>query len=128
MPPRPPRYVNPAVTLGRAMRPREIKTAKASGDLNRPHSRARGYDRAWQRLRAWFLSNNPWCRLCERKGIATPATTADHVLTIEERPDLRLDPDNLQSLCAPCHSSVKQREDRRRKRLLEKEARAKGGA
>ena len=123
MPPRPPRYVNPAVTLGRQMRPREPKTAKASGDENRPSSHARGYDRAWQRLRLWFLKRNPWCVMCDAKGIATGATDADHILTIEERPDLRLDPTNLQALCAPCHASVKQRQDRKRKRLLAKAAR-----
>ena len=125
MPPRPPRYVNPALTASRAMRPREPKTAKASGDENRPSSHARGYDRAWSRLRAWFLTGNPWCRMCDEKGRAVPALIADHVLTIEERPDLRLDPTNLQSLCGPCHSSVKQRQDKRRKRLLAREAKAK---
>ncbi len=62
--------------------------------------------------------------MCDEKGRAVPALVADHILTIEERPDLRLDETNLQSLCGPCHSSVKQRQDKRRKRLLAKEAKA----
>lgn len=125
MPPRPPAYTNPAVTASRQARPREVRTARLSGDENRPSSHARGYDRAWGRLRRWFLARNPWCKLCDEKGIAEAAVIADHVLTIEERPDLRLDPTNLQSLCGPCHSSTKQRQDRRRKKALAR-AKARG--
>lgn len=120
MPPRPPSYRNPLLALPGA-RPREPKTAKASGDHARPHSRARGYDRTWERLRKMHLNANPYCVMCkDRDGRDVPADTVDHRITIEERPDLRLDQDNLQSLCAPCHSSRKQREDRRRKRERER--------
>jgi 5-methylcytosine-specific restriction protein A len=69
------------------------------------------------------LNEHPWCRFHLE---ATPsrvvvATVVDHVLTIEEAPERRLDPSNLQSLCKPCHDRIKQREDnaRRRARLRE---------
>lgn len=115
MPPRPPVYRNPL--LAHPARPRERKSAKASGDHARPHSRARGYDRTWERLRLMHLNAHPYCVMCrEREGRDVPADTVDHKVTIEERPDLRLDPDNLQSLCAPCHSRWKQREDKARRR------------
>jgi 5-methylcytosine-specific restriction protein A len=34
----------------------------------------------------------------------------DHIIPIEERPDLRLDLSNLQSACKPCHSAKTMRE------------------
>lgn len=114
MPKRPPVYVNRVVAHNRAMRPREPKTAQASGDHNRPHSRARGYDRTWERLRRMHLNEHPFCVFCERKGRVTVATVADHIQTIEEAPERRLDPTNIQSLCAPCHNGEKQRLDRAR--------------
>lgn len=116
MPRKPPVFVNAVVARNRAARPRERKTARQSGDHNRPHSRARGYDRTWERLRRRHLNANPWCAECLKRGVVTPATVGDHVITIEERPDLRLDPANIQSLCASCHSSIKQRQDVARKR------------
>ena len=30
---------------------------------------------------------------------------ADHIIPIEERPDLRLDLDNMRTLCSPCHGA-----------------------
>lgn len=111
MPKLPPVYRPPIPGGKSGVHARQKKTAALSGDRNRPHSRARGYDRAWERLRARHLANNPWCVFCLRKGIVTPATVGDHIETIEDRPDLRLDDDNVQSLCKPCHDGEKQRQD-----------------
>lgn len=33
-----------------------------------------------------------------------PATVVDHIKDIATHPDLRLDDDNLQSMCAQCHN------------------------
>lgn len=62
------------------------------------------------------LNNNPWCVMCDEIGVARIATVCDHKITIEERPDLRLDPENLQSLCKAHHDGRKQREDRARRK------------
>lgn len=62
----------------------------------------------WQKLRAFQLAMEPLCWMCEDEGRATQATVADH------------DPPHegdvhafwhgkLRSLCAPHHSSDKQR-------------------
>jgi len=37
--------------------------------------------------------------------------TVDHIQPRRRRPDLALDPGNLQTLCATCHSSAKQRHE-----------------
>ena len=70
---------------------------------NRGSPESRGYDKAWFVLRARHLRANPLCLMCYAKGIETKAEHVDHVTSIKQRPDLRLDPANLQSLCGPHH-------------------------
>ena len=62
------------------------------------------YDRRWQRLRLVILARDPLCVFCLRDGRIAPSAVVDHIKPIAERPDLRLDPDNLRGLCAPCHN------------------------
>lgn len=78
----------------------------------RTSSAARGYDYAWQKLRAQHLLLHPLCAPCRRSGLTVPATTVDHVEPIRKAPHRRLDPTNLESQCAHCHSSRKQSEER----------------
>ena len=65
----------------------------------------RGYDRPWRRLRLWHLRQQPLCAACEAEGTTTAAELVDHIVPIAEDPARRLDPTNLQSLCAPCHAA-----------------------
>lgn len=91
---------------------------------------ARGYDRAWKRARARFLSARcrpcadlltplSICSECRGSGLANAfcaeclagdrfvaATQVDHVIRFQERPELRLDPRNFQGICDR-HSSLK---------------------
>jgi 5-methylcytosine-specific restriction protein A len=53
----------------------------------------------WQKLRLFKLANNPLCEQCEREGRITPARAVDHVIPLAVDWSLRLDYDNLQSLC-----------------------------
>lgn len=71
---------------------------KANLDRHRPSSEARGYDAAWRAVRRQFLAAHPICRC------GAPATEADHIKTVRERPDLRLSWSNLEARCKPCHS------------------------
>jgi 5-methylcytosine-specific restriction enzyme A len=112
MPQRPPVY-RPPIPGGIR------KTAQRSGDRNRAHSRARGYDRTWERLRRKQLSEFPLCAKCLEKDHVRAATVADHVVPISVDPTRRLDQSNLQSLCKPHHDSAKQREDRALRKSLE---------
>ncbi|WP_338150481.1 HNH endonuclease [Rhizobium laguerreae] len=41
-----------------------------------------------------------------------PATLVDHIVSIRRAPHRRMDRSNWQSLCAPCHNSIKQRLER----------------
>jgi 5-methylcytosine-specific restriction protein A len=59
---------------------------------------------AWRGLRAVHLGNHPLCVHCEREGRITPATVVDHIVEIKQGGG-RLDPSNLQSLCASHHAT-----------------------
>ncbi|WP_432206025.1 HNH endonuclease signature motif containing protein [Brucella rhizosphaerae] len=44
---------------------------------------------------------NPYCTA---DGCEAPATEADHIKSIKEAPELRLEWSNLRALCKSCHS------------------------
>ena len=81
---------------------------KARFDQQRPTARARGYDSKWDRERADYLKAHPRCVMC-----SNPSRVVDH--KTPHRGDKRLfwSRSNWQALCTPCHSSRKQREERR---------------
>jgi 5-methylcytosine-specific restriction endonuclease McrA len=64
----------------------------------------------WRKLRAQQLIEEPLCRYCDQAGKVTPATVADHVIP-HRGDEAKFWGGELQSLCAACHSSAKQREE-----------------
>jgi 5-methylcytosine-specific restriction endonuclease McrA len=72
----------------------------------------RGYDGSWQQLRKQHLASHPFCSACADEGVTRIARVVDHIQSLRERPDLRLDPINLQSLCWPCHNRKTNKYDR----------------
>ena len=73
----------------------------AEADKRRPTARQRGYDAAWQKVRKDFLARNP---RCSHPACSAPATEPDHILSVRERPDLRLSWSNLRPFCKRHHS------------------------
>jgi len=69
----------------------------------RPSSSARGYDYAWQKVRALKLEEQPLCEVCLRAGRTTPACDVDHIQPIIAGGE-RLEMANLQSICRRCHN------------------------
>ncbi len=65
------------------------------------------YDGAWRRLRAKFLAANPVCCV---PGCGFPATEADHIVSVRECLQRRLDWSNLRGMCKPHHSARTARE------------------
>lgn len=63
-----------------------------------PYSTAR-----WQKLRRYKLSLNPLCEHCLLERRTTPAQHVDHIKAIKQG-GCPWDMDNLQSLCASCHT------------------------
>lgn len=76
-------------------------------------SSQRGYDRDWTELRERKITQDPLCEHCKKGGRVEPAAEVDHIIPFEGKEDpLRLDWDNLQSLCRTCHKR-KTAEDQR---------------
>lgn len=65
----------------------------------------------WQRMREAQLSAHPLCVYCLEREEVTAADTVDHIKPHRGDDALMWDAENLQSLCASCHSSRGQRED-----------------
>lgn len=66
----------------------------------------------WKRRRLQQLQSAPLCAYCEREDRTTLAEIADHIEPHREDWD-RFWFGKLQSLCWPCHSGTKQREEAR---------------
>ncbi|MCA9262133.1 MAG: HNH endonuclease, partial [Planctomycetales bacterium] len=93
------------MTLARSKTLAELKAAKQGEPANvyeqrRGTSTQRGYDKAWRRLRAEKIANDPLCEECLKRDRLTPTEEVDHVEPFQGPDDpLRLDYDNLRSLC-----------------------------
>ena len=83
--------------------------ARAKGE----GSTARGYGYKWQKARERFLSANPLCCYCQRKGLITSASVVDHIEPHRGNESLFWDESNWQPLCKPCHDVTKAREEGR---------------
>ncbi|MGB3643075.1 MAG: hypothetical protein WBG88_09210 [Mesorhizobium sp.] len=70
-------------------------------------------DGSWQATRERQLTAEPLCRMCREVGRLIPATVCDHIERHGGEP-VRFWCGPFQSLCASCHSSEKQREERQR--------------
>lgn len=64
----------------------------------------------WQRRREEQFNRQPLCEMCLLSEEITAANTADHIRPHRGDPVLFWE-GALQSLCAPCHSQLKQREE-----------------
>ncbi|MBF6792140.1 HNH endonuclease [Acinetobacter baumannii] len=62
----------------------------------------RGYGHAWRKLRESILERDGYlCVHCRAVGRVSPATDVDHIKA--KAFGGTDEPDNLQSLCSPCH-------------------------
>jgi len=76
--------------------------------LRDPRAKAFYHSAAWMRMRELILArDHGLCQECLRQGRYTPATAVHHKQELLERWDLRLDPDNLESLCDECHNRMR---------------------
>jgi 5-methylcytosine-specific restriction endonuclease McrA len=61
-----------------------------------------GSTREWRRLRARVVAEEPICWL-RLPGCTVRSTTADHIIPISVRPDLRMVRSNLRGACSHCN-------------------------
>lgn len=62
-------------------------------------------------MRARQLEAEPLCRMHEALKQLVQATVADHIKAHRGDEELFFDPENLQSLCKPCHDAHKQAQE-----------------
>jgi len=77
-------------------------------EAQRGTSAERGYDATWRKLRAAYLREHPLCECdaCQGGKVrVTAAQVVNHRIDIAERPDLRLEWDNLQSMSKAHHDA-----------------------
>jgi 5-methylcytosine-specific restriction endonuclease McrA len=77
----------------------------SSGRATWHHFYTGGY---WQRRRRLQLLAHPLCAFCAERGAVARATVVDHVKPHRGNWNLFV-LGELQSLCGPCHNSIKQR-------------------
>lgn len=78
------------------------KARQVAFDKERGSAAERGYDSAWRALRLKFLKMHPDC---SEPGCCRPANEVDHIISVRDRPDLRLAWKNLRPFCKPHHSA-----------------------
>ena len=86
-------------------RPIFKKQAKWTSNKKRKNPYPLQNDKRWKQVRNQFIDQNPWCARHQIAGRLVGAQHVDHILPVRLRPDLAYDPEWLQSLCQPCHSS-----------------------
>lgn len=64
---------------------------------------ARGYGYDWRTLSESIRKDRPICEDCLLSGKITPSSECHHKVKIRDDERLRLDPDNILSLCSECH-------------------------
>jgi 5-methylcytosine-specific restriction endonuclease McrA len=133
------------VEQGEPRCPEHLAKARRALDQARGNSTERGYDADHRRLRILCFRRDSWqcvdcgwepeiVRVFREVGLGVPPTQkvldelrrafargdrhlhADHRIPIAERPELRLDLDNLRTLCDRCHRAKTMRESVRRDR------------
>lgn len=65
----------------------------------------------WLNARALHLMKFPLCEACKRAGRIEPATVVHHKVPHQGNWVIFLNPENFESLCAPCHDGAAQRSD-----------------
>jgi 5-methylcytosine-specific restriction protein A len=84
----------------------ERKKQQKDYDVKRGNSNKRGYDRVWRDFAKAYLARNPECKKClkDHPWRVLPAKHVDHIIPLEQRPDLKFVDSNLQGLCQPHHN------------------------
>ena len=92
----------------------------AAKGRNSLYDKARASATAWRRQKKWrllrrlTLNHYPFCAECLSRGMHREASEVDHIEAVSDGGG-KYDPENLQSLCKPCHSRKTNREIAARK-------------
>lgn len=78
---------------------------KANIDYNKNKRTGQEFynNRAWRKLRGWYIRNNPLCVHCKTEGIIKAGDVVDHIIEIKNGGE-KLNSLNLQTLCHLHHN------------------------
>ena len=107
------RYCDTCKPLALAKEEARLRRNRKTADIWRGSATERGYNNQWQKIRKVKIGLNPLCELCERKGRVVPAAVVHHIQPVDDMPLLRLEINNLMSLCRECHERIHGRAKRR---------------
>ena len=62
------------------------------------------YGRTWQKIRARYVKQHPFCEMCLKEGKIVPVEQVHHKIPLAEGGTHNMD--NLISLCQSCHSRI----------------------
>lgn len=92
------------VPMARRPAVRSLASVSYNRRDDRREAKAFYKSRPWRLLRAAILAEEPLCIDCTRMGRVVVAVDVHHVLERRDRPDLALDPGNLEPLCKRHHA------------------------
>jgi 5-methylcytosine-specific restriction endonuclease McrA len=69
--------------------------------------------KAWKTARSYQLALHPLCERCLQSEEVVEATVVNHRVPFKGNWSLFIDPDNHESVCAPHHDALIQREEKR---------------
>ncbi|WP_161822345.1 HNH endonuclease [Sporotomaculum syntrophicum] len=95
---------NLQVPGGRGYCKEHIKAYRKDEDKRRGSAHRRGYNKQYERARAYVLKHEPLCVVCKTEGRLTPATLTHHVEHLADGGSNRTD--NLMPLCERCHGRM----------------------
>lgn len=79
--------------------PKHQNYSRKLWDKTRGTSKERGYDSQWRKTRKVYLAVHPICEC----GCGRLADTVHHIISVEEKPKLRLVWANLKAMKRECH-------------------------
>lgn len=101
----------------RRFKPKGVSTpTRKPWHTTRGTNKERGYSTDWNKLRNAYITEHPLCERCEEQGHVTEATEVNHKIPFSGVDDpLRLDPNNLESVCTPCHRKAEHERRKQKK-------------
>lgn len=100
MPSRPPKVCSCGKTVPANVVCLCVQRRKAESDKRRPSASQRGYDHEWQKVSSAYLAE-PANQYCECGALAT---LVRHIVSIRQRPDLRMVRSNWKPGCRRCNA------------------------
>lgn len=80
------------------------RAAWRQDNRQRGTSRQRGYDRRYEKARAWVLKHQPLCVVCKAEGRLTAATVTHHIHHLADGGSNSAA--NLLPICRACHDRL----------------------